>query len=73
MAHDHDAAFLWVIEAPDNHRMKFFDCSLQLFRVPDIGDVVWVIDNNDVAAETRDAAVKGGCVQFATGRGCKII
>ena len=73
MAHNHDAAFVWVIEAPDNNRMEFFDCSLQLFRELDIGDVVWVIDSNDIATETRDAAVKRGCVQFATGRGCKII
>ena len=72
MADDHDAALLPVIEAPDNRRMKFFDRAFQLIRVPGSGDVVWVVDNNDVAAETGNGAVKGGRVQPATGRGRKI-
>ena len=55
-----------------NHRVKFFDRSPQLVRVPGIGDVVRVVDNNDVAAETGNGAVKGGRVQFATRRGRKI-
>ena len=72
MADDHDAALLPVIEAPYNHRMKFFDRALQLVRIPGIGDVVWVVDNNDIAAETGNGAVKRGRVQPATGRGRKI-
>src|SRR5690349_20471747 len=72
MLDHHDAIVLSIVEAAQNARLEYAIDVLELVRVPSIGDVAGVIDNDKIGAIAGNFAMDRNGAKFAAGRGLEI-